>query len=242
MKQSIHTQHFISLKCYTFQLYETSIIRLHNSEIQKGNYRAIAIHSAVKTYGRNIGIFIVKWLYDLLLIFLKYEAWWWLFHMAKTCTFLDLIQCCLWTDCPIGTYCINTMAMTHIKTGSQIFTYSSTECCMITMLQVGWPKNSGSAPSKCTIFCLVHSVHTGSGELSASCSVDTGISFLRCKYGQCVKLTTSSHIISKLRKCEAILLTPICFHSVYKDNYMHTFMFQIKVVFLITCHEGREEE
>jgi len=61
------------------------------------------------------------------------------------------------------------------------FTYSCTECYIITMLQVGWPKNSGSAPSKCNIFCLVHSVHTGSQELSASYSVGTGISFLRCK-------------------------------------------------------------
>jgi len=33
-----------------FQLYETTIIRLHNSEIQKGNHTVKAIHSTVKAY------------------------------------------------------------------------------------------------------------------------------------------------------------------------------------------------
>jgi hypothetical protein len=118
---SIHNS-LLSLKSYMFQLYETSNIRPHNSEIQKGNYTAIA----VKTYGRNLGLFTVKCMAMAIwfpFIFLKHEAWWWLFHTAETCSFLDLIQCCVWTDCPIGTYCIDTMAMTHIKTGSQFYIF-----------------------------------------------------------------------------------------------------------------------
>jgi len=74
------------------------------------------------------------------------------------------------------------MAMTHIKTGSQFYIF------LYRMLYknhatgwIGLQTNSGSAPSKCNIFCLVYSVHTGSGELSASSSVHNGISFLRCK-------------------------------------------------------------
>jgi len=45
MKQSVSTQH-LKLKSYAFRLYETTIIRLHVSEICKeGNHIAVAMHS-----------------------------------------------------------------------------------------------------------------------------------------------------------------------------------------------------
>jgi hypothetical protein len=116
---------------------------------------------------------------------MKHEAWYWLFHTAETCCSLDFTQCCVWMDCPIHMCCINTMGMTHINTGSQfyIFLYRTLNSLpyIITMLQAGWPKNSGLVPSKCTIFGLVHYVETGSGKLSTPYSLGTGISFLKCK-------------------------------------------------------------
>ena len=115
--------------------------------------------------------------------------------------------------------------------------------CMITMLQVGWPKNSGSAPSKCTMFCLVHSVHTGSGELSASYSVGTGISFLRCKTQSVCEADNLPPYHLKVKEVWShpfnLHMPPQC---VPGQLHAHLYILNKGKVFPITCHEGREEE
>jgi hypothetical protein len=131
----------------------------------------------------------------------------------------------------------------HILRLVHSFTYSCIEYYIITMLQVGWPKNSGSAPSKSNILCHVYSIHTGSGELSASYSAGTGISFLRCKTRSVCEADNLPPYHVEVKEMWSYPFNPnMPPRCVQGQLHAHLYVLNKGKVFPITCHEGREEE
>jgi hypothetical protein len=89
VKQSVYTQHCAKSK-------KLHVSAEQNSHHQSPRFGNIKRKSYSRSYTFNM--------YDLLFIFLNRDVWRWMFCTVETCSFLDFIQCCVWTDCCTATH------------------------------------------------------------------------------------------------------------------------------------------
>lgn len=106
MGQSVHTQHCIKCKKLLVSAEWNSHHQAsHFRNIKRKSYSHSLTFNSKKTKISTISFYCCRCIISIFFLFLNCEAWYWMFHTAETCSFLDLIKCCVWMDCFTVGYC-----------------------------------------------------------------------------------------------------------------------------------------